>query len=152
MFCYISTDYISALCVLVVGHHSAYAFKQIYDQIVSKEAGILEVEPKGGLDTLRGYFKAALGYAFFLRVLKVFTFRRRKKNCTPSSYVIIFYLIFTAQISTFVNEILKEPAARLSGKLSCDWLIMLITIATPLFSHLKDKNSIFTAHHKDMIF
>ena len=54
--------------------------------------------------------------------------------------------------SHFVNEISKEPAARLSGKLSCNWLIMLVTMATPISSHVKDKNSIFTARDEDMIF
>ena len=43
--------------------------------------------------------------------------------------------------SHFVNEISKEPAACLSGKLSCNWLIMLVTMATPISSHVKDKNS-----------
>ena len=59
--------------------------------------------------------------------------------------------VFTPR-SHFVNEISKEPAARLSGKLSCDWLIMLVTMATPISSHVKDKNSIFTARDEDMIF
>ena len=54
--------------------------------------------------------------------------------------------------SHFVNEISKEPAARLSGKLSCNWLIMLVTMVTPISSHVKDKNSIFTARDEDMIF
>ena len=46
----------------------------------------------------------------------------------------------------------KEPAACLSGKLSCNWLIMLVTMATPISSHEKDKNSIFTARGEDMTF
>ena len=46
--------------------------------------------------------------------------------------------VFAPQ-SYFVNEILKEPAARLSGKLSCNWLIMLVTMATPISSHVKEK-------------
>ena len=54
--------------------------------------------------------------------------------------------------SHFVNEISKEPAARLIGKLSCNWLIMLVTMATLISSHVKDKNSIFTARDEDMIF
>ena len=29
---------------------------------------------------------------------------------------------------------------------------MLVTMATPIFSHVKDKNSIFTVHDEDMIF
>ena len=33
-----------------------------------------------------------------------------------------------------------------------NWLIMLVTMATPVSSHLKDKNSIFTARDEDMIF
>ena len=44
----------------------------------------------------------------------------------------------------FVNEISKELAARLGGKLSCNWQIMLVTMATPIAAHVKDKNSIFT--------
>ena len=62
--------------------------------------------------------------------------------------------VFTPR-SNFVNEISKEPAARLSVKLSCYWLIMLITMATPVASHVKDKNSIFSifpARDEDMIF
>ena len=39
-----------------------------------------------------------------------------------------------------------------NGKLSCKWLIMLVTMATPIPSHVKDKNSIFTAPDEDMIF
>ena len=38
-----------------------------------------------------------------------------------------------------VNEISKEPAARLSGKLSCNWLVMLVTMAKPTSSHGKIK-------------
>ena len=30
--------------------------------------------------------------------------------------------------------------------------LMLVTMATPISSHVKDKNSIFTARDKDMIF
>ena len=37
-------------------------------------------------------------------------------------------------------------------KLSCNWLIMLVTMATPISSHVRDKNGIFTAHDEDMIF
>ena len=49
--------------------------------------------------------------------------------------------------SHFVNEISKEPAARLSGKLSCHWLIMLVTMATAISSRVKDG-----ARDEDMIF
>ena len=52
----------------------------------------------------------------------------------------------------FVNEISKEPAVRLSGKLSCNWLIMLVTVVTPISSHVRDKNGIFTARDEDMIY
>ena len=45
----------------------------------------------------------------------------------------------------------KETAAHLGGKLSCNWLIMLVTMATPMSSHVKDKNSIFSARDEDMI-
>ena len=46
----------------------------------------------------------------------------------------------------------KEPTARLSGKLFCNWLIMLVTMATPISSHVKDKDGIFTARVEDLIF
>ena len=68
-------------------------------------------------------------------------FEKVTGNCT----------IFALQ-SNFVNEMSKELAARLSGKLSCSWLVMLVTMAMPISSHVKDKNSIFTAHNEDMIF
>ena len=51
-----------------------------------------------------------------------------------------------------MNEISKEPATHLNGKLSCSWLIMLVTMATLISSHVKDKNSIFTARDEDMIY
>ena len=51
----------------------------------------------------------------------------------------------------FTDEISKKPTARLSGKLSCNWLIMLVIMATPISSHMKDKNSIFTERDEDMI-
>ena len=51
-----------------------------------------------------------------------------------------------------MNEISNQPTARLSEKLYCNWVIMLVTMATPISSHVKDKNSIFTAHGEDVIF
>ena len=52
----------------------------------------------------------------------------------------------------FVNEISNQPTARLSEKLYCNLLIMLVTMATPISSRMKDKNSIFDARGEDMIF
>ena len=68
---------------------------------------------------------AARGDEFYLRVLKV---------------------------SLTSDEISEEPAARLSRKLSCCRLIMLVTTATPISSLVKDKNSLFTARDEDMLF
>ena len=45
----------------------------------------------------------------------------------------------------FVNAISKEPAARLSVKFCCNWLVKLVTMATPISPKVKDKNRIFTA-------
>ena len=59
--------------------------------------------------------------------------------------------IFAPQ-SHFVNEISKELAVHLSRKLSCNWLIMLVIMVTPISSRVKDKNSIFTMRDEDMIF
>ena len=44
-----------------------------------------------------------------------------------------------------MNEISNQPTARLSEKLYCNWIIMLVTMVTPISSRVKDKNSIFTA-------
>ena len=59
--------------------------------------------------------------------------------------------IFTPR-SHFLNQISKELAMRLSGKLSCNWLIMFVTMETPISSHMKDKNNIFTVRDEDLIF
>ena len=48
--------------------------------------------------------------------------------------------------------IFSVPKVKILMKLSCNWLIMLVTMATPIPSHVKDKNSIFTARNEDMIF
>ena len=47
---------------------------------------------------------------------------------------------------------MKFQITRPREKLYCNWVIMLVTMATPISSHLKDKNSIFTARGEDMIF
>ena len=52
----------------------------------------------------------------------------------------------------FVNEISKELSTRLSRKLSCNWLIILVTMVTPISSHVRDKNSIFTVCDEDINF
>ena len=50
------------------------------------------------------------------------------------------------------EDISKEPAAHLSVKLSCNWLIFVVTMATLVSSHPKVKNNIFTARDEGMIF
>ena len=40
-----------------------------------------------------------------------------------------------------MNEISNQPTARLSEKLYCNWIIMLVSMATPIFSDVKDKSS-----------
>ena len=37
-------------------------------------------------------------------------------------------------------------------KLAFYWLIVFVTMTTPLFSHAKDKNNVFTGRGEDMIF
>ena len=95
-------------------------------------------------------------YEFYLQVLKASltcslclimrdTFSTLRSNSYPQAAMLCsVYFIYTDEIS-------KEPAACLSGKLSCNWLIMLVTMATPISSHVKDKNSIFNARNEDMI-
>ena len=38
-----------------------------------------------------------------------------------------------------------DTVTRLSRKLSCNWLVMIVTMATLIASDVNDKNSIFTA-------
>ena len=53
----------------------------------------------------------------------------------------------------FYLRVLRDTfSTRLGEKLYCNWVIMLVTMATPISSHVKDKNSIFTARGEDMIF
>ena len=52
----------------------------------------------------------------------------------------------------FVNEFSNQPTARLSEKLYFNWVIILVTMATPISSQVKDRSSIFTARGEDMIF
>ena len=37
-------------------------------------------------------------------------------------------------------------------KLAFNWLIVFVTMTTSIFSHVKDKNDMFTARGEDMIF
>ena len=75
------------------------------------------------------------------------------KIVSPSGHI-MFCLFSRYWWNSYIkdNFFSKEPAARLSGKLSCNWLIMLVTMATSISSHVKDENSIFTARDEDMIF
>ena len=50
------------------------------------------------------------------------------------------------------EKFLHKTQLFFSGKLSCNWLIMVVTMATPISWHVKDKNSIFNARDEDMIF
>ena len=88
-------------------------------------------------------------WQIFLNVLQA----RKKYQCEIWQLikkVTSICTIFAPQ-SHFVNEISKELAACPSGKLSCNRLIMLVTMVTPI-SDMKDKYSIFTAGDEDMIF
>ena len=46
----------------------------------------------------------------------------------------------------------QKSRPRAWAESSCNWLIMLVTMATPRSSHVKVNNSIFTACDEDMIF
>ena len=59
----------------------------------------------------------------------------------------VFASVFTPR-GHFVNEISNQLTVRLCEKLYCNW----VTLATPISSHVKDKDSIFTARGEDMIF
>ena len=50
------------------------------------------------------------------------------------------------------NYIKAQKYLTMKGKLTFYWLIVFITMRPPTFSHVKDKNYIFTACSEDMIF
>ena len=62
----------------------------------------------------------------------------------------MFSLFHRVQRSSVCRENFENSIK--NGNLSCNWLIMLVTMAIPISSHVKDKNSIFTARDEDMIF
>ena len=51
-----------------------------------------------------------------------------------------------------VQFVVKTSKTIKKREVSFNWLIMLVTMATPISSHVKDKNSIFTAGDEDIIF
>ena len=71
------------------------------------------------------------------------------KKVTGNS--IVFASVFPAR-GQLMNKISNKPTARLSERLYCNWVILLVTMATPISSHVKDNNSIFTARGEDIIF
>ena len=62
----------------------------------------------------------------------------------------MFSLFHRVQRSSVCRENFENSIK--NGKLSCNWLIMLVTMATLISAHVKDKNRIFTARGEDMIF
>ena len=49
------------------------------------------------------------------------------------------------------NYIKAQKYLTMEGKLAFYWLVVLVTITTPIFSHVKDKNDMFTVCGEDMI-
>ena len=50
------------------------------------------------------------------------------------------------------NYIKAQKYLTMKRKLRFYWLIVFITMTTPIFSHVKDKNDMFTACGEDVIF
>ena len=50
------------------------------------------------------------------------------------------------------NYIKAQKYLTMKRKFAFYWLIVFITMMTPIFSHVKDKNDMFTVHGEDMIF
>ena len=67
---------------------------------------------------------------------------------------VILHVYYKGEIKTIlIFSVPKSQNSKfLSGKLSCNWLIMLVILATLISSHVKDKNGMFTAHDEDMTF
>ena len=85
----------------------------------------------------RGYYIAARGYEFYLRVLQVsLTSEQSELNVNVVEK----------------NYIKAQKYLTMKRKLAFYWLIVLFTMTTPISSHVKDKNDMFTARGEDMIF
>ena len=50
------------------------------------------------------------------------------------------------------NYIKAQKYLKMKRKLAFYWVIVLVTMTTPISSHMKDKNDMFTARSEDMIF
>ena len=50
------------------------------------------------------------------------------------------------------NYIKAQKYLTMKRKLAFYWLIVLVTMTTPISSHVKDKNDMFTVRGEDMIF
>ena len=50
------------------------------------------------------------------------------------------------------NYIKAQTYLTIKRKLAFYWLIVLVTMTTPISSYVKDKNDMFTAHGEDMNF
>ena len=69
-------------------------------------------------------------FGFLFKKVKILAKKRK---------IILLYLLPTSR-PFCENEISNQPTARLSGgKLCCHWVIMLVTMATPISSLVKDK-------------
>ena len=134
-----------------------------------------------------GYYKAARGYEFYLRVLKVslnfnigiaemsrfkkknlfYSFSKWRKNGKqPLKHAccVTWYESYEKQnhgnvkfgnknvIVVDKNYIDAEKYLTKKRKLAFYWLTVFVTMTTPIFSHVKDKNDMFTARGEDMIF
>ena len=50
------------------------------------------------------------------------------------------------------NYIKAQKYLKMKTKLAFYWVIVLVTMTTPISSHVKDKNYMFTVRSEDMIF
>ena len=67
--------------------------------------------------------------------------------------MIHFIYHFIKNVNVVEKNYLKaQKYLTVKRKLSFYWLIVFVTMTTPIFSHVKDKNNKFTAHGEDMIF
>ena len=94
---------------------------------------------------------AARGYEFYLRVLKVSLTSERSQRVrdTLVEKVTSNSIVFTPR-SHFGH--FKRTGRVCEGEALLQWLIMLVTMATPISSHVKETNSMFTARGEDMTF
>ena len=87
-----------------------------------------------------------------LKQLVLFSFEMMKK-WSPTAKTRMLCKFCNKNVNVVEKNYIKtQKYLTMKRKLAFYWLIVLVTMTTPISSHVKDKNDMFTARGEDMIF